>query len=585
METHEEKVLLLEKTTFFSARDSSNSRSRSNRRAASVGPGMIDRSHWDLTEDPSDEDQREGRPREREPRDGTDTRERDDRNAMGMLRSASALPGTHDRNSWHRDGFSRRPSFDDLGDADEEQGEEADPASLKMDRLRISDIREPSPAYTPYPDNNQAGPSRYSLGVGMPSGRRGSSSPLPPPSRQPDLSPIVSAPASRSQSTRDGSSSAERSRIPEHALIGESTTELEAPPELSEEPELDLVESPLAETSAPFVNESGRAASVRTTESFADSTASLSSSSRDALPTTDDLHPISGRVRSTSSASTLPDSHPGSGPASVRARASNDTLNRPVPPGILSQNHSVSSPLATSRSETPVADDVDLTDSRRGSITSPHRPMLNESRRILSDQSGRSVSFSVDGQEQAGPTSLERQQSPTDDRGRRHSKFSLTAALGAMKGRVSSKSRSKTPLRETSMGNGATLPKNRIPSADISSGSGVPAADGRGRSNDSRRPSSNQADFQPPFGRGGAARGSSRSRERTDSPRRDADKSLTGKKDEATRSPSRGRGRRKRMKVLTDALGLGDHAPEEDDVHNWKEFRKGQLSNLPPNSS
>jgi hypothetical protein len=46
------------------------------------------------------------------------------------------------------------------------------------------------------------------------------------------------------------------------------------------------------------------------------------------------------------------------------------------------------------------------------------------------------------------------------------------------------------------------------------------------------------------------------------------------------RSESRGRGRNKGMKVLTDALGLGDGRvdveEEGEDQHNWREFRKGE---------
>jgi hypothetical protein len=73
----------------------------------------------------------------------------------------------------------------------------------------------------------------------------------------------------------------------------------------------------------------------------------------------------------------------------------------------------------------------------------------------------------------------------------------------------------------------------------------------------------------PPHGRGGAGRvdtSRDRERERTSSPARVRD---------GDRSESRGRGRNKGMKVLTGALGLDHHEDEEEDVHNWKEFRKG----------
>lgn len=84
-------------------------------------------------------------------------------------------------------------------------------------------------------------------------------------------------------------------------------------------------------------------------------------------------------------------------------------------------------------------------------------------------------------------------------------------------------------------------------------------------------------EFVPPGGsRGGAGRiNQSRERRRTESPAPDQE----GSTKRGGRSPSRSRGRNKGMKVLTDALGLGDGRPEGEeegeDVHNWKEFRKG----------
>lgn len=100
-------------------------------------------------------------------------------------------------------------------------------------------------------------------------------------------------------------------------------------------------------------------------------------------------------------------------------------------------------------------------------------------------------------------------------------------------------------------------------------------------------------DFVPPYGRGGAARiNNSRERERSRegrgvSPSIAAGPSGTGlgrvreeedvKGKGKERSPSRGRGRNKGMKVLTGALGLGDGEDDKEDVHNWKEFKKGEL--------
>ena len=191
-------------------------------------------------------------------------------------------------------------------------------------------------------------------------------------------------------------------------------------------------------------------------------------------------------------------------------------------------------------------------------------------------------------------------------------------------GRDGSSSRSRSTTRNRS-GTGDGLPPPPLPSTRIertpsqlgngngngNGNGGVPQPD-RIRAMRSGSFTRQDPDFVPPFGRGGAGRVNSASRERdgersrsrpalrNDSPsgaRRSGSQMGKIKEEEGKkgkRSESRGRGRNKGMKILTDALGLGDHGEEQQDqrdegegyrdehgdVHNWKEFRKGEYLNI-----
>ncbi|WVQ79308.1 hypothetical protein IAT38_001405 [Cryptococcus sp. DSM 104549] len=211
METSEEHVVLIDQTTFFNALQHDGSRSRSTRRALSLGPGVnlhhdddvID-DDLDLPDVPRDDDDDADWLNISAGRRGAGARGRE------MVRSSSAMPGTHDASSWHRDGFSRRPSFDnDLHSARS--------SLLDLGGLSLRD-RGPSPAYTP-----TASPPRMPAAlplpghVSRPSSLRQAASPMTTPSREPMLSPIASAAPSQSNSERGDSTETEHRR-PAHQV-------------------------------------------------------------------------------------------------------------------------------------------------------------------------------------------------------------------------------------------------------------------------------------------------------------------------------------------------------------------------------
>ncbi|OCF37134.1 cyclin binding protein [Kwoniella heveanensis CBS 569] len=211
MDTSEEHVILCDQTTYFSAyQHDDESRSTSARRARSVGPGISGNGHED--EDIDDDMDLPGVPRETDDPDDFLSMERRGREGAGtrrtaMMRSSSAMPGTHDNHSWHRDGFSRRPSFSDL---------DSPTSSFNLGNLNIQD-RGPSPAYTPH-----ASPPRTSIPLpggqpSRPSSLRQSNTGMQPSSREPALSPIASAAPSQSASERGDSAEAEHRR-PTHTL-------------------------------------------------------------------------------------------------------------------------------------------------------------------------------------------------------------------------------------------------------------------------------------------------------------------------------------------------------------------------------
>jgi len=344
-----------ESTTYFSSRDESASHSRSTRRAASLGPG-ISLSQWDLDDDELDEAiDLHDVPAEGENLGewvGVSRRGRDH-----TLRSASALPMTHDGTSWYRDGFSRRPSFSD----------EVDPLANGVRDLApfSSHERGPSPAYTPVPDPLLAEPRRSSL-------RRSHS---PRPSREPGLSPIHSAPASRAASERDDNSEtanrrpslAMRNGLPGEALTEDALWRPEAPADMASESEVDEdAAGPVAPGPARPILEGGghrvasgevrfaqnvrggmssgrvephlssspealpptnRAASIRTMNSaFSESSTSLTSSSQE--HSGGETHPVVAVVRPISAASTSGNLPTPSTAPSIQARASTETFPR-----------------------------------------------------------------------------------------------------------------------------------------------------------------------------------------------------------------------------------------------------------------
>ncbi|WVQ96129.1 hypothetical protein IAU59_003231 [Kwoniella sp. CBS 9459] len=210
MDTSEEHMILCDQTTYFSAYNhDGESRSTSARRARSVGPGVIGNGHED--EDFDDDLDLPGVPRETDDTDdfltmGRRSRDNAATRRTAMVRSSSAMPGTHDNHSWHRDGFSRRPSFTDL---------DSPTGSFNLGNLNIQD-RGPSPAYTPH-----ASPPRMSVALpgerpSRPSSLRQSNTAMQS-SRGPALSPIASAAPSQSASERGDSAEAEHRR-PAHTL-------------------------------------------------------------------------------------------------------------------------------------------------------------------------------------------------------------------------------------------------------------------------------------------------------------------------------------------------------------------------------
>ncbi|KAK6908782.1 cyclin binding protein [Kwoniella mangroviensis CBS 8886] len=701
MDTYEEHMILSDQTTFFNAVHNDSSRSRSARRALSVGPGVRLGGHEDEEID-DDNDLNDV------PRDGDDL---DDWLEIGrprarVPRSSSAMPGTHDNHSWHRDGFSRRPSFDTT------------PQSTRSSFLDIRNLsiqeRGPSPAYTPHASpprrsSTLPGETRHSS---RPSSLRQSNNASIPTttSREPALSPIASAAPSQNTSERGDSAEAEHRR-PAHQLrsnissdaVQEGTVWSPHPPQdesaLDEEEDDSAAPSPALRpilnqrtchmsagevrfqdpvhdiatqngnteehseatisgstptpdhttapasadeasvpppSAGPSVTAGNRAASVRTFNSqFSTSSASLALSSHDNTPegshntTPGENHPTG--VQAVSVVNTAHNTPVNSAPPSIHQRSSTETLGN-IAHG--SGNES-SSPNASRRTSTV------SNSNRQTSETSihnlPHQePLPTVTRQGRSSRTGSSSTIV----ETAGavsssshvnvPSSLRNASRPQrsasgtpslssapslqhlrasssthrepseDGRGRKSSKFSLAATLRGISrdvketfhhhGRGSSKSRSRmsSPVRSgagagdsgfsgfsdrPSLQNGSSSSQN-ISMSMTGGGSGYGPGETIRQRAGSRNPSYRQDDFQPSYGRGGAGSISTSRRSRS----RDRDPSVARVRDGESRerSRSRARGRHMGMKVLTDKLGLGEHEDHHgDDVHNWKEFRKG----------
>lgn len=678
METCEEHVILLEQATYFSAYRHDSSRSRSTRRALSLGPG-VHVSHDD--EQIDDDIDLAYVPRDEEPDDwinlGRRGSEGRDRN---RVRSSSAMPGTHDSSSWHRDGFSRRPSFDNSA-----RSSMLDLASLNLQN------RGPSPAYTPTvspPRIHSALPGHIS----RPSSLRQSASPHLAPSRGPDLSPIASVSPSQNNSERGDSADTDYRRPAQHMrnvlspgavreeINWEPATPRSGPQTQYEDPMVDvsqgeedleplprsiLAESqlnssttspqpevrfqmpetineaepnqsseeadekkkgasvtestlltegptsvvPPSSTSAEAQNASfrasvvggNRAASIRTFNSnHSASTTSLSSSRENS---TNENHPVNSAVQAISSVSTPAQTSPApSGPPSMRARSSFDSPENSRP--------SSSRPPSTSSSGQCRASDQNLhsLDSQLSSenlrLDRSRTTRADSTSTIVENEASRFDARSRTSSRARGPPnasgtppltaspnlahlvpSSSNHEGVDDGRGRKSHKFSLAATLRGIskdvKERVShsrghSKSRTRVDkhLRADSMHDsldGSSSSMLSLPMSRAGSSSALaPSETGRGSvTHGSRHSSVRNDDFVPPHGRGGA--GSVR-RSRS----RDRDSSTVRGRDQE-RSRSRARGRHMGMKVLTDKLGLGEHEEQEkgEDVHNWKEFRKG----------
>jgi hypothetical protein len=605
LETFEEHDIIQDSTVFYTHKQRSESRSRSQRRAVSVGPGL---GHEDIDEDL----ETVGVPGEGEAEENWTSIERGrDR----IPRSASALPGTHDGSTWHRDGFSRRSSYN--GDS---PGLGPPPG---LEALSIAE-RGPSPAYTAEsrPIRSNGSSRRSSLRLNS----NGTN-----PSRGPDLSPIASAAPSRAPSDRTDSTSTERrfAKSPQTSAdeirhlpgVLEGSEPEAGPSRPSPRPILDSGSRRTSsnvrfdETPQPLVNptvidsdpeerdelahlesmieesrnhQSGRAASIRTNHS------AESGSNTSTHQST--YHPTSDAVQAISTVSTPAPSRP----ASTHARSSTE---EPSQPSTLSSGSS--GPTGSRRSSTalrdgrlsglasatssavpsPTGSRADLTQvrvgrsNRNGSATTIVTNLEEDSNDAQLpvvaplDQTTRRSSGSV----RPGPSRLApKRRESSEDRGR---KFSFTAALRGLsqdvkdKVRGSSRSRTRGKSRTDSFSNAPPLPAGAAAYASSSmssrSGSAIPPRlvdDGFRNGRAVSREVTPPGDFVPPFGAGGAGRARSGSRDRNASP--------------TSRSQSRGRGRNMGMKALTGKFTIGEEGDEADEdnepVHNWKEFRKGE---------
>ncbi|WWD20206.1 hypothetical protein CI109_104682 [Kwoniella shandongensis] len=690
METSEENVILSDSTTFFTALREDNSRSRSTRRALSVGPGVHPGADDEQVDDDLDlYDVPQNDPgadwvnigRRGSFSNGNGGRRRE------PVRSSSAMPGTHDSSSWHRDGFSRRPSFEIPSNRS---------SLLDVSSLSLRE-RGPSPAYTP-----TASPPRLPVALpghlSRPSSLRQSNSSLPP-SREPALSPIASAAPSASPSERGDSAEAEHRRpahmmrsalssdavreeavwepspstgahpeqIEEFAvedddndeqgangevatppalrpILGEpgrttSTGEVRfqtptqspeqttddsekdpasatltpvPPPMASPEaietaPEMNAAQDANATQSQPTLNTGNRAASVRTFNSaFSASSASISSSLEHSG---NDAHPTNAAVQAISAATTPGQTSPvHADPPPLRHRASSDIplshseTSSAAPsrrPSLLSINQRIPSDLnINNMNSRPSEDNLSITRAGRTSRTGSASTIVESGQQTIASGSQPTLPPGVHARPQraaSGTPSLtsvpslqhlrpahSAHRDSEDSRGRKSGKFSLAATLRGLSrdvkervqhGRHPSRSRSRmnSPTRQASFNDQHPYVNGSSSSTSVSmamsrTGSGSVAPDSL-RGSQQRHPSVQSGDdFMAPYGRGGAAR-ESRSRER--------DPSSARERDGQERSRSRARGRHMGMKILTDKLGLGEHEDQGEDVHNWKEFRKG----------
>lgn len=506
----------------------------------------------------------------------------EERGRSGQLpRSASVLPGSGD--GWSQ--ASRQQSTEDI---------------LQVRDMSLRD-RGPSPAYTPRAESHE-GSRRSSLRNPVLSG-----------GGQPTLSPIASVPHSRAPSERTDSTSTERRRQMMHGHVARSGMAGESLPEGSASEAEDaetLLPNPVRpsilehaghrhgsgevrfaessdETPAEPVDHPqphrARTGSLRTINSnFSASTSSLATTSTHEGRHHAEPHPVVAAIRT--AANSPIHSTSGSPAPSIRAGQSTEDLRR-ISTSSSGEHHPSSGNDSSRRSSLGRGPSASSSALASPSISSAPNQEVRQGKRTRIG-SGSTIVINKDMPGPSRPSEL-RQDSNTsnrsaslndDDRQHRHLKFSIANALGAVKGRIASKSRSRAESRNASRG--PSRSHSRAPSFDeprppmpngtnmsrTGSGSGFARVSGVG----SAVPAYLQDDERTNRFQGrDESRGSGRSRssDRTASPARQRD---------GERSPSRNRGRHKGMKVLTGALGA-EHEDEEH-LHNWKEFKKGESS-------
>lgn len=427
-----------------------------------------------------------------------------------LPRSASALPSTHDAHAWHRDGFSRRASPENSA-APSRQGSQLDLTHLRAAAAAI-EPRGPSPAYTPaYTPPLSAVGSRPSSVRGLPAYGE-----LPPAT--PDLAdtPITENVVWNPPSAATDGGILNR---PEAANPPSPAIRWAPAPVPPESQDLELPDAAASH-------------SLHTIDSIS----SNSEEGHGHLPSSDH-HPVSTGHHALPTAPPSPIATPPENPLDVAGQLAPPPAQRRRSSGLSTGNGVSDEPSSAQASRPP-----SVAPSRPASILiGPGQPTSD-----LSTPSFHSPSFT------SGTTSPHASAHHDDHRGRKHHKFSLSAALRSLShdmhirsqpsSRASSRNRAETP-RTPHFGeeNIVSAPMSRSGSAQTGIHSRI------------------THDITPP-GRDHHRGASSRPGSRTASP--------------AGRDEHRGRSRSK-MKMFH----VGGHRDDSDDeeVHNWKEFRKGEL--------
>ncbi|WOO77581.1 Arrestin-related trafficking adapter 3 [Vanrija pseudolonga] len=512
-DTFEEHTVISETTTYFSATD--QTKNKVTRRSRSADPALI--AQFDMDSDEEDEkasDDGEG---------GYFDAPRGRTGRPVLPRSASALPSTHDAHAWHRDGFSRRASPEHSA-APSRQGSQLDLTHLRAAAAAI-EPRGPSPAYTPaYTPPLSAVGSR-------PSSVRG----LPAYGEQPPATPdLADTPITENVVWNPPSAATDGGILnrPEAANPPSPAIRWAPAPVPPESQDLELPDAAASH-------------SLHTIDSIS----SNSEEGHGDLPSSDH-HPVSTGHHALPTAPPSPIATPPENPLDAVGQLAPPPAQRRRSSGLSTGNGGSDEPSSAQASRPP-----SVPPSRPASILlGPGQPTSD-----LSTPSFHSPSFA------SGTSSPHASTHHDDHRGRKHHKFSLSAALRSLShdmhirsqpsSRASSRNRAETP-RTPHFGeeNIVSAPMSRSGSAQTGIHSRI------------------AHDITPP-GRDHRG-GSSRPGSRTASP--------------AGRDEHRGRSRSK-MKMFH----VGGHRDDSDDeeVHNWKEFRKGTYnypisfsipSNAPP---